>query len=97
VADGLFRKPLKPSNILKEDEKNINNFINSELNLVRVAPVITRFRTIKARAYLIIIVEGRIKELEEDPRENKEKKRTKKEEQEKEEEKEWDLKGGEKL
>jgi hypothetical protein len=74
VADELFKKPLKLFNILKEDEENINDFINSELDLIRVALIITHFRIIKARAYLVVTVEGRIRELEEDFRENKEKK-----------------------
>jgi hypothetical protein len=74
VANKLSKKPPRPSNILKEDEENINNFINSELDLIRVALIITYFRTIKARAYLVVTMEGRIRKLEEDLRENKEKK-----------------------
>jgi hypothetical protein len=72
VANGLFKKPFKPFNILKEDKKNINNFINSELDLVKITLIIVHSKTIKARAYPVITMEGRIKELEEDPRENKE-------------------------
>jgi hypothetical protein len=80
VADKLFRKPPKPFNILKEDKEDINNFINSELDLVRVALIIAYFKIIKARAYPVITMEGRIRELKEDLRKNKEKERAKKEE-----------------
>jgi hypothetical protein len=72
MADGLFKKPLKLFNILKEDKKDINNFINNKLNLIRVALVIARPKTIKVRAYPVITMEGRIKELKEDPKEDKE-------------------------
>jgi hypothetical protein len=74
VANKFFRKPLKPSNILKEDEEDINDFINNKLDLIKVTLIITHPKTIKARAYPIIIIKGRIKELEEDPEESKEKK-----------------------
>jgi hypothetical protein len=78
MANRFFRKPFKPFNILKEDKENINDFINSELNLIKIILVITHPKTVKARAYLIIIIEGRIKKLKEDPKKDKEKKNLKK-------------------
>jgi hypothetical protein len=79
VVNGLFKKPFKLFNILKEDKEDINNFINSELDLVKVTLIITYFKTIKARAYPVITIKKRIKELKEDPREDKEEERAKKE------------------
>src|SRR2546423_9124704 len=66
VADGLSRKPPGPSDILEEEEQDIEDFIDGELDLVRVAPISACPRCIRARAYPVMTVEGVPEEREED-------------------------------
>jgi hypothetical protein len=47
VTNKLFKKPLGPFNILK-DKVNIKNFINGELDFIRVVLIVTRLRSIRA-------------------------------------------------
>lgn len=95
VADGLSRKPPGPSDILEEDEEeDIEDFIDSELDLVRVAPILARPRAVRARVYPVATVEGTNEEQEADHGEEEE---DEQEKEEGEEEGEWNPEGGEKL
>jgi hypothetical protein len=47
VTNKLFKKPLGPFNILK-DEIDIKNFINGELDFIRVILIIARLRSVRA-------------------------------------------------
>jgi len=93
VADGLSRKPPGPSDILEEDEEDIEDFIDGELDFIRVAPTVTRPRSAGARVYPVATVEGRTEEEEDEGERGDEQAG----EGEEEEEREWDPEGGERL
>jgi hypothetical protein len=72
VINKLFKKLLGPFNILK-DKINIKNFINGELDFIKVAPIITYLRFIRARVYPVIVINGKAKAREENKKEEKDK------------------------
>jgi len=99
VADGLSRKPPGPSDILEEEEQDIEDFIDGELDLVRVAPISACPRSIRARAYPVMTVEGVPEEREEDDGGDGEEEQIGDEEEEEKgtEEEEWDPEKGKEL
>jgi len=65
VADGLSRKPPGPSDTLDKDEQDIEDFIDGELDLVRVAPILARSGFVRARVCPVTAAERRTETQEE--------------------------------
>jgi hypothetical protein len=98
VADGLSRKPPGPSDTVDEDDEDIENFIDGELDLIRVAPILGRPRSVRARVYPVATVEGETEGQEEQEEEDEEEEQPEGDEgEEEEEDEEWDPEEGEKL
>jgi hypothetical protein len=95
VADGLSRKPPGPSDALDKEEQDIEDFIDGELDLVRVAPISVRLGTVRARVYPMATVEGRTEEQREDFGDAVGDEAV--EEEDENDEEEWDPERGEKL
>jgi hypothetical protein len=94
VADGLSRKPPGPSDLLEEgDDDDIEDFIDSELDFIRVS---IRTKPVRARVYPMMTLDGnQATEQQEDEAGDEEQDQL--EDMEEEEETEWHPETGEKL
>ena len=95
VADGLSRKPPGPSDLVQENDEDIEDFIDGELDFVRVAPISAHPRAISVHMYPVRTVDGRAEG--QDDSEDLEEHADEEQMDEDGEEEEWDPEEGEKL